>query len=210
MYLQCCHKRLLVIVVDDLVDSAGVATFGLFDPARMLISLDRLTPRKQRHEVLMHEYSHAFEHIVGRVDPADDEGRQNRVVAMAAQFADSLEAAAPGGGERAVHELFGDATDDDGILDIPGELLVTVDDEGSEWPTAVSCSYCHSEYSSRHVRNGKPVFDPRTDHYAVWRVLTCHKCERVVRWRQLCMYDGLPLPKTIVPPTSRPLMLANV
>jgi hypothetical protein len=207
MFLFCCHRRLTVLVSDDLRDEYGKPTLGLFDPVRKAILLDRGVPRDQRREVLIHEYGHAYDYYVGRPDPSDAEGRQNRIATMSGELADSLDAACPAGGDSAIHELFGDAEEDGYSPDALGELAVVPDDDYVEWPTVVSCPHCHETFTSRMIRNGKPAFDPQRDAFAMWRLLTCHHCDRIVRWRQMSTHDGLPLPKTIVPPTSRPIEL---
>lgn len=205
MYLNCCHRRLLVDVGDDLRDDQGHTTSGLFSPQMMTILIDRTTPRDRRRSTLVHELGHAYEFVVGRVDPNDCESRQNRIAAIDAQFTMDLEAL---GGERAIHELFGDADDDVDLAPEtgPNERAVVREDEASEFPTAVACPGCGSPFPGRAVKDGKPIYDAKHNSYTVWRALVCpDRCLKVWRWRQIATYDGIALPHTITLPTARPV-----
>jgi len=199
MYLHCCHRRLTVHVASDLRDAEGYPADGLFRPDTMQIFLYRGLARDRRREVLAHEFGHAFEELVGRIDPEDHEGRQNRLATMEAQFSGSLEEQ---GGEAAIHALFGD--DDGGdIVDAPGELATVVDESAAEWPTRISCPSCHQSHSSDRVRNGTPSFNPRLNCFVLWRMLICNECGRELRWQQRCTHEGMPLPDVVVPPSVR-------
>jgi hypothetical protein len=207
MNIQICSRRIIVLVTDEVRDSMGDLCQGVFDPEHLTILLDRAMPRDDRRGVLVHELTHAFDYIVGRVAPNDPESQAQRVAAIEGTLADALEQLSPYAGDRAIHELFGDADDTDGDA-FPGDLDVVQESEVIEWSTDVSCPHCHTAYSGRRVRNGKPAFDPQRDTFAVWRILSCTECDRVIRWRQMSTYDGIPLPKIIVPPTSRQMSLA--
>ena len=201
MFLNCCHRRLPVRLRDDVLDHDGDPVYAIFRPATREIFIARCTPRDQRRDWLMHELGHAFDFFLGRVDPADEEGRQQRLVAVEGSFNAALDEQ---NGEHTIHELFGDEPDET-AKDIDGELTRAPDDDMAEWPTRVSCPSCHQCQPSRKVRNGTPSFDPRLNAFVLWRVMSCSECGKEFRWLQRCNYDGLPLPDVIVQPQVRRL-----
>jgi hypothetical protein len=204
MNIQICNKRIIVLVTDEVRDGTGDICRGVFDPEHLTILLDRAMPRDERRATLVHELTHAFDYLLGRVDPSDTEGQAQRFAMIEGTLADALELLSPYAGDRAIHELFGDADDSDGET-FPGELATVVEHEMAEWSTDVSCPHCHTSYPARRVRDSKPSLDPQRDCFAIWRVLSCTECDRIIRWRQMALYDGMPLPKVLVPPTSRPI-----
>lgn len=202
MFLCCCHLRLPVSIYDDLCDDHGAAAFALFEPAGPRILIDRNTPPERRRRELVHELGHAFDHIAGKVDAADQEAPQIRVAAIESAFAASLDQQ---GGEQCIHALFGD----EGIMPIDdetfGEPTTVLDESAAEWPTRIACPICQHQHSSGRVRNGTPAFNPRLNTFVRWRVMNCPNCEREFRWLQRCNWEGLPLPDVVVAPTARRL-----
>lgn len=198
--LQILHRRLPVTVEYDVRDDAGAEAYALYRPSKLDFVLDAGTPADQRRLWLMHEYGHACDDLLGRVDPADDEGQKNRISMMAEQFAHDLDSQ---GGERAIHALFGDL---DIVIPgevIPGDTVVVFDDELSEYPTDVGCPRCGVSHPSRDVRNGRVFFSAKHDMHTIWRTLACLDCDSESRWQQVCTAEGLALPKVTIPPTIR-------
>lgn len=195
MYLSCGNERIRVVVEDDLKDSDDRPCYGLFRPG-IGIFVDRSTPPSERIDIIVHELAHAFEHRLGRVDPEDSEGRQNRVATIRTQFHRDLAAQ---GGEDFVHALFGDTPAFDSFSD----ARYTPDDDECEWPTSVCCPCCREPYPSHVISNGRPTFNPRLNGFELRRILVCGKCGRETTWKQRCRYDGLPVPDVVSPPVSR-------
>lgn len=202
LYLQCCHRRLLVTIDEALRDKHGHSVYGLFDSPTRTIHISRQTPRDKRRETLVKMLSHAFNEIAGAVDMSDDEARVNRMALIESQFSESL---AKAGGERAIHKLFGDA-DLEPVLPEPTQTRFIVTDDQSPWPTEVSCPNCHRGYESRFIANSKPAFDPRLDGFVMWRFLACPPCKRAFKWVQASTPAGMPIPKTIALPTSEAMV----
>ena len=205
MFLNCCHRRLSVHVRDDVRDDHNQPVYAIFTPATWQIFMARCTPRQQRRDVLVHELAHAFEHFLGRVDPADTEGRQNRVAMIEGSFNAALDDQQ---GEDTIHALFGDESDGAGSAGdryAEGELSLSPDDDMADWPTSISCPSCHQRHSSGRVRNGQPAFDPQRNGFVLWRVMNCAECGKEFRWLQRCTWEGLPLPDVIVQPQVRRL-----
>lgn len=202
MYLNCCHRRLLVCVANDLRGDDGGMAFGLWQPATMRILLDRACPPDQRREVLVHELVHAWEDIAGKVDGDNAEAAANRNAAIDAQFARDL---TEQGGESCIHRMYGDEDTIPPEDPMGGELATELDESNAEWPTRISCPACHQHHASGLVRNGTPAFDPKLNGFVRWRVMSCTNCEREFRWLQQCNWEGLPLPNVIVSPTLRHL-----
>lgn len=203
MQLHVCSAAIGVVVEANLVDDFGTPAQGLFRPGTLTIALDVAQPPTERRFTLVHELAHAYEYLLGRVDPTDDEGRQNRIAAIERQFSEDL---ARYGGEHAIHALFGQGEAPTYIDSKDGSITRTnASDDDAGWPTSVSCSRCHEQYPGRAVRNGEHAFDPRLNSFAMWRVLICGKCNQKMRWRQRCTHDGLPLPVTVSGPTFKPL-----
>lgn len=198
MYLTCANQRFHVSIESNICDDQGHPTYGLFRPGIGIV-IDSATPPTERRGVLVHELSHAFEHRMGRVDPEDAEGRQNRVAAIESQFAQDL---SDQGGEAVIHALFGDDSSQLSTDEF-SDMHYAQDEAMAEWPTQIWCPSCHEQYPSRAVRNGRAAFNPRINGFMVKRMLVCGKCGRETLWGQRCTYEGLPLPDVVVNPTTR-------
>lgn len=196
MYVTCSGQRVKVTIEKDLVDDDGSPAFGLYRPTTGIV-LDVSTPPSDRRGVLVHEIGHLYEYKLGRVDPDDREGRQNRLSAIESQFNADLR---DQGGEGVIHALFGD---DASQIMLDESNYYAQDDAEAEWPTSVWCPGCHEQYPSRVIRNGKPGFNPRINGFMLKRTLVCAKCDRQTIWGQRCNYEGLPLPDVVVSPTTR-------
>ena len=198
MYLNCCNTRINVWVESNLTDGDGVPSNGVFWPDRGII-LDASLAIPQRKTILLHEVGHAYEHYMGVVDSEDYEGRQNRMVQIYKQFEDDIAAQ---GGERAIHELFGDKGDSAAIDEYNSRQYV-IDDEFSEWPTAVWCPRCFEQYPARALRNTTPALLAKINGWMIKRTLICAKCNKETEWGQQSTAEGVPLPNVIVSPVTR-------
>jgi hypothetical protein len=197
MYVTVCNRRLQVVLGNDLHDDEGRPTYELFRPGPMDIALDVTTPPDRRRFFLVHAIDHAYDWLLGRIDPGDDEGRKNRTAVIDQQFEADLQKQ---GGEKALHAVFGD-NETPVPEHVPGDpIYVPVEDDAAEHAIDLWCPGCRQPMEWEAARKGQPRFCPRANGYAIPVTLACPECDKKWRWLQRCSLDGTPLPFVLTTP----------